>query len=93
MLPFPLSLRTLRIGMQGIDVAQAQAMLNAIAKTLLPLLKEDGAFGLKAQRRVQEFQQFAQIVVDGVVGPKTWFTLGQLANGIVKMAFPPPLPK
>ncbi len=88
MLPFPL--RTLRIGMRGADVAQAQAMLNLIAKTLLPLLNADGAFGLKTQHRVQEFQQVARVMVDGVIGPQTWATLDQLANGIVKMAFPPP---
>ena len=91
MLPFPP--RTLRIGMRGTDVAQAQAMLNVIAQTVLPLLIKDGAFGLKTQRRVQEFQQVARVIVDGVIGPQTWATLDQLANGIVKMTFPPPPPK
>jgi peptidoglycan hydrolase-like protein with peptidoglycan-binding domain len=39
-------------------------------------IAEDGDFGPQTLAAVKHWQQFAQITVDGVVGPQTWHSLG-----------------
>ncbi len=36
----------------------------------------DGDFGTKTEKAVKEFQTDFSLVVDGIVGPKTWAALG-----------------
>ncbi len=36
----------------------------------------DGDFGPKTEKAVKEFQTDFSLVVDGIVGPKTWAALG-----------------
>jgi peptidoglycan hydrolase-like protein with peptidoglycan-binding domain len=41
-----------------------------------PKLKVDGDFGTLTANAVKDFQEWYLLVVDGVVGPKTWNALG-----------------
>jgi len=66
--------RTLSIGSTGSDVVLLQNTLN-IKLAQIPLLKPDGIFGPKTLARVKQFQRGNDLVVDGVVGPKTWSAL------------------
>ena len=60
--------RTLRKGDTGPEVAQLQQLLGDLAV--------DGAFGEKTDARVREFQEVNPLlVVDGIVGPLTWWAL------------------
>lgn len=62
-------LRTMRIGQTGPDILATQQGLNIHSKGAR--IAEDGIFGPKTQRAVQEFQQTNLLAVDGVVGPIT----------------------
>ncbi|MEV5568743.1 peptidoglycan-binding protein [Spirillospora sp. NPDC052269] len=67
----------LRRGSRGPDVTTVQYILRA-AREASRHLKPDGDFGPKTEHAVREFQEFAKITVDGVVGPVTW---GKLTDG------------
>ena len=62
---------TLRIGSSGAEVAHLQELLNRRGHQL----RTDGAFGPKTAAAVMSLQRRAGLVVDGVVGPKTWAVL------------------
>lgn len=61
-------LPTLRKGCKGMYVTELQDMLNKWGYTLKP----DGIFGNKTLEAVKAFQADNGLVVDGVVGVKTW---------------------
>lgn len=67
--------RTIKKGDRGDDVKSLQRTLNAWYKSLTRLA-EDGDFGQLTEDRVKYFQGRAHLVVDGIVGPKTWAGLG-----------------
>lgn len=67
--------RTLYVGSQGQDVVDLQAKLNERPPSELPALVVDGIFGSKTLARVKEFQAKNGLMVDGIVGPKTWEAL------------------
>lgn len=56
-------METIRKGSKSIDVLSLQASLG---------LKLDGDFGEKTETGVKEFQDSHGLVVDGIVGSKTW---------------------
>lgn len=56
----------LRIGSEGADVAKLQRMLG---------IEEDRVFGAATERAVRQFQQANGLLVDGVVGNRTWKSL------------------
>jgi hypothetical protein len=61
-----------RVGSRGPEVKQIQERLNMqVHAGLVP----DGIFGPKTASAVQQFQQFEQLTVDGIVGPCTWAAL------------------
>ncbi|WP_026413830.1 peptidoglycan-binding domain-containing protein [Actinomadura oligospora] len=64
-------------GSRGPDVTTVQYILRA-AREASRHLKPDGDFGPKTEHAVREFQEFAGIAVDGIVGPVTW---GKLTDG------------
>jgi hypothetical protein len=66
--------RTLSIGSSGPDVVQLQNQLNINLPDPSPLVA-DGIFGSQTLARVKMFQSESGLVVDGVVGPKTWAAL------------------
>ena len=61
-------LPTLRKGSNGLYVTELQEMLKKRGYTL----KTDGIFGTKTEEAVEAFQADNGLVVDGVVGSKTW---------------------
>lgn len=61
-------LPTLREGSRGLYVTELQEMLKKRGYTL----KTDGIFGTKTEEAVEAFQADNGLVVDGVVGSKTW---------------------
>lgn len=73
------SRRTLKRGMSGGDVRALQNRLIALGYSLEPY-GADGHFGLVTREAVRRFQQNTALVVDGVVGPKTWAMLGSRAD-------------
>ncbi len=65
---------TIRFGSTGPSVRNCQYLLN-LRLPLQPLLVVDGQFGAVTADRVRKFQMTRQLVVDGIVGPKTWAEL------------------
>ena len=74
---------TLRRGSQGDEVADLQTILNARYGADLEV---DGNFGKATEAAVKAFQKANGLTADGVVGPKTWKSLG------VKAEVPEPVP-
>lgn len=62
---------TLRYGSRGELVTQLQDLLSKDGSSL----KIDGIFGSGTQSAVRSFQKRHGLVVDGIVGPKTWAEL------------------
>lgn len=66
-------------GHRGSFVKDIQGQLNLMKTIQLsahPPLAEDGIYGKKTKRRVEEFQQLnPPLKVDGIVGPNTWSQL------------------
>lgn len=69
--PVTITYPTLRRGSKGDLVAQLQDLLSKDGSTL----KIDGIFGSGTQSAVRSFQKRHGLVVDGIVGPKTWAEL------------------
>jgi murein L,D-transpeptidase YcbB/YkuD len=65
------NLPTLRFGNSGMAVRALQRLL--IAKGYA--IRVDGNFGALTETAVKAFQDQRNLSVDGVVGPKTWFSL------------------
>lgn len=59
---------TLKIGSRGEEVK--------ILQTALKMENVDGIFGIKTDAAVRAFQKSKGLVVDGIVGNKTWAALG-----------------
>lgn len=59
---------TLKQGSRGADTRYLQGLLI----TLGAPLNDDGIFGELTDEVVREFQGWRKLVVDGIVGPKTW---------------------
>lgn len=63
---------TVRKGSRGEAVQLLQTRLNEKG---FDCGKADGIFGYKTLKAVKDFQQYAGLVIDGIVGPKTWAAL------------------
>ncbi len=72
-------MRTVRRGMNGFEVGYMQYLLN---KARIQdgvggnAIFDSGIFDQATENAVRAFQQRRRIVVDGIVGPQTWHTLG-----------------
>ncbi|MFD1033452.1 TIGR02594 family protein [Sphingomonas hankookensis] len=62
-------------GARGQQVQMLQHLLNTTARPRPPL-ELDGVFGAATERAVRSFQQGRGLEVDGVVGARTWSSLG-----------------
>ena len=80
----------LKLGSQGADVKALQALLNVQPSTR-PKLLVDGDFGEKTDTAVKAFQQQVKLVVDGVVGAKTWAVLLKSQQLQQQFRYPPAL--
>jgi len=60
---------TIRFGSRSSVVVQWQSLLNSHANGQLAA---DGAFGPRTDEATKNFQRFWGLVVDGIVGPRTW---------------------
>lgn len=58
-------------GASGVYVVLLQQALSARGYKL----DQDGIFGPDTDRKVRAFQRDQMLIVDGIVGPKTWYTL------------------
>ncbi len=67
---------TIQQGSKGQYVADLQRVLNAWYPNIAPRLVVDGDFGPLTDSRVRYAQTALGLVVDGIVGPKTWYALG-----------------
>ncbi len=74
-IPCTVEVQVLQYRATGEAVRALQALLNLRGRYGL---KTDGSFGPATLKAVKAFQQYAQISVDGSVGPVTW---GRLING------------
>lgn len=62
----------LRMGARGNITRWVQRKLNALG---FDCGNVDGIFGVKTKAAVKAFQRAARLIVDGIVGPKTWSKL------------------
>lgn len=69
-----MTLKTLRKGNEGDGVVMLQKLLIEHGEKL-PKYGADGDFGGETLRAVKSFQKKHGLVVDGIVGPKTWAEL------------------
>jgi len=81
-------MKVARPGSRGGEIRFLQIVLNTHLqhrpklKTDQPLfkLKVDGIFGNKTERMVRDYQKFAGLKIDGIVGPQTWKSLLERAE-------------
>jgi putative peptidoglycan binding protein len=73
--PFVACPPTISEGSTGNTVKTLQRDLNAHIIGVTPL-KVDGIFGSQTKNRVESWQDLNGLAVDGIVGPKTWHSLG-----------------
>lgn len=71
-----LGTRELSLGAQGDDVGNLQAILAVRYPTFALGLMATGIYDDCTDECVREFQAFAELKADGVVGPKTLAALG-----------------
>lgn len=76
--PYTVTYPTIRIGARGEIVTQLQDLLAKAGSNLAI----DGIFGSGTQSAVRAFQKKNGLVVDGIVGPKTWGKLLEAAGNI-----------
>ena len=69
---------TIRQGARGEIVVQLQSFLASLGSTL----QIDGIFGSGTASAVRAFQKKYGLTVDGIVGPKTWAKLIELAGNV-----------
>lgn len=67
----------LRRGSTGLPVRRLQSRMTAVGFRLGGV---DGRFGAKTEAAVRQLQRRADLVVDGVVGPKTWAVVNALED-------------
>lgn len=72
------------LGCRGQQVQMLQHLLNTTGRTR-PALDLDGVFGPRTDRAVRQYQQGRSLAIDGVVGARTWSSLGASAASL-----PPP---
>jgi peptidoglycan hydrolase-like protein with peptidoglycan-binding domain len=67
----------LRIGSIGLPVRRLQSRMSAVGFDTNGV---DGRFSPKTEQAVKQLQQQANLVTDGIVGPRTWAVVAALEN-------------
>jgi peptidoglycan hydrolase-like protein with peptidoglycan-binding domain len=67
----------LRIGSIGLPVRRLQSRMSAVGFDTNGV---DGHFSPKTEQAVKQLQQQANLVTDGIVGPRTWAVVAALEN-------------
>jgi len=67
----------LRRGSRGLPVRRLQSRMTAVGFRLGGV---DGRFDAKTEAAVRQLQRRADLVVDGIVGPKTWAVVNALED-------------
>jgi len=75
-------MQTLKLRAKGDSVRLLQELLNKAGYELLV----DGDFGKKTEDAVKDFQKKKNLIVDGIVGTKTWMKLNATAPKEIKEA-------
>ena len=77
--------QNLSSGASGQQVRQLQYMLRVASRFIpsVPSVEIDGLFGPATRRAVIEYQNFAGLTADGIVGPATWNSLFNRVSGIL----------
>lgn len=71
---------TVKLGSKGEDVKALQERLNNVGNYGLSV---DGDFGPKTEAAVKDYQKRNGLVADGIVGEKTWKSLGIAEGGSI----------
>lgn len=74
----PVERPMLKFGSRGTDVKFLQSMLLQLGEKL-PKYGADGDFGSETEAALKSFQKKNKLEVDGIVGPKTWAKIDELA--------------
>jgi hypothetical protein len=74
--PHPAGRPVIQKGAKGQAVKDLQLKLKTAYPLYAKNLVVDGDFGAKTDAAVREFQRRSGLVVDGIVGPRTWAKLG-----------------
>ena len=74
--------QVLRKGSRGPDVKKLQLLLNSSLKPV-PRIAVDGVFGRAPHEAVMRFQREHRLLPDGVVGGRTWESLGQRGTALL----------
>jgi peptidoglycan hydrolase-like protein with peptidoglycan-binding domain len=67
----------LRVGSIGLPVRRLQSRMSAVGFDTGGV---DGRFSTKTEQAVKQLQQQANLVTDGIVGPRTWAVVAALEN-------------
>ena len=73
-------MQTLKLRAKGDSVRLLQELLNKAGYNLIV----DGDFGKKTESAVKDFQKQNKLIVDGIVGTKTWMKLNAIAPKALK---------
>lgn len=74
----------MKIIKKGSTVVEAVVSLQELLNRAGFGLKVDGNFGPKTDKAVKEYQKQSKLVVDGIVGPKTWTTFLASFQSIIR---------
>lgn len=72
--------RTLKEGSIGTDVELLQNHLKVLPEPMGSQIKEKSFFGVETKFAVKKFQKYFKLKIDGIVGSKTYLTLGILTG-------------
>ncbi len=73
-------MQTLKLRAKGDSVRLLQELLNKAGYELIV----DGDFGKKTENAVKDFQKKNNLIIDGIVGTKTWMKLNAVAPKALK---------
>ena len=73
-------MQNLKLRSKGDFVRLLQELLNKAGYDLVV----DGSFGKKTENAVKDFQKMKNLIIDGIVGTKTWMLLSAVAPKVIK---------